>query len=128
MSEEQEYINNVLFPELKARFEAWGREYKQERDLGVRGEFVGLYRKTRKLKTALWDSPEPPVGWREDLRTIALEVAAHALLMVHDMDQTGLVPTGETQPAYKPFACGPDCNEAHTYDGMCLLAPDKLNR
>lgn len=119
MSQEQEYINDVLLPELSQRFVEWGREYQQERDLGLRGEFVGLYRKTRKLKTALWDSPEPPGGWREDLRTIALEVAAHALLMVHDMDQTGLVPTGETKPA-KEVICGKECREGHTYvSGRC---------
>jgi hypothetical protein len=81
-----EYVMSVALPELEQRMAAWANEYRQERDLGARGEFVGLYRKARKLKTALWDSPIPPQGWREDLRTIAFEIAAHALLMTRDLD------------------------------------------
>lgn len=84
--EEHGYIRDTLIPEILAGFERWGVEYLQERDLGARGEFVGLYRKARKLKTVIWDGADPS-GWREDLRTIALEVVAHGLLLVHDLDK-----------------------------------------
>lgn len=75
-----------LMDELLGDFEQWGKEYKQPRDLGARGEFANLYRKARKLKTALWDSPTPPEDWREDVRTIVKEVAAHAFLLLVDLD------------------------------------------
>lgn len=84
--EEREYIRGTLIPEILEGFERWGAEYRQDRDLGALGEFVGLYRKARKLKTALWDGVDAS-GWREDLRTIALEVVAHGLLLVHDLDK-----------------------------------------
>jgi hypothetical protein len=61
---ERHCIEVHLIPRLRSRMDQWEKEYKQERDLGQRGEFVGLYRKVRKLKTALWDSAEPPANWR----------------------------------------------------------------
>jgi hypothetical protein len=97
-----EYVMSVALPELEQRMHAWAKEYRQERDLGARGEFVGMYRKARKLKTALWDSPSPPQGWRESLRTIAFEIAAHALLMTRDLD----TPTPECIPTVGPIGEG----------------------
>jgi hypothetical protein len=81
---ERHCIEVHLIPRLRSRMDQWEKEYKQERDLGQRGEFVGLYRKVRKLKTALWDSAEPPASWREDVETILYEVIGHAFLMLHD--------------------------------------------
>jgi hypothetical protein len=76
-------------PELEKMFRGWSREYQQERDLGAIGEFVGLYRKARKLKTVFKDGVDPR-DWRESLRTIVLEVAAHALLLAVDIDNGDL--------------------------------------
>jgi hypothetical protein len=84
-NEEREYIFNKLIPELERRFEEWGAEYKQPRELGMVGEFVGLHRKVGKLKTIVWDRVDAS-GWREDPRTILQEVVAHGLLMLYDMD------------------------------------------
>jgi hypothetical protein len=83
---ERMYINNQLIPELQKRMDVWGTEYRQPRDLGVRGEFAGLYRKVRKLKSVIWDGVDAS-HWREDPRTIMMEVVAHALLAIHDMDR-----------------------------------------
>lgn len=83
---DSDYIQLVLIDELKARLDKWGEEYQQERDLGVRGEFVGLYRKVRKLKTIYWDQATDGAGWREDRRTILFEIMGHALLMLLDED------------------------------------------
>ncbi len=66
-------------------FRKWSQEYQQERDLGDLGEFVGLYRKARKLKTVYKDGVDPS-KWRESVRIIAFEIAAHALLLVKDLD------------------------------------------
>jgi len=85
LSEDAQYVVNTLFSELEEKYREWSQEYKQDRDLGLRGEFVGLYRKTRKLKTVIWDGADPS-RWREGIRTILLEVAAHALLAVKDYD------------------------------------------
>lgn len=85
-NEERQYIEQVLLPELRERFAGWAGEYQQERDLGMRGEFANLYRKTRKLKTVVWDGADPS-NWREDVRTITMEVAAHAFLMLVDLDK-----------------------------------------
>lgn len=84
--QDRDYIARTIVPELLQRFDAWSVEYQQERDLGIRGEFVGLYRKVRKLKTVLWDG-KSAASWREGLRTILFEVAAHALLMLVDLDK-----------------------------------------
>lgn len=85
--EDREYIESKLLPELEERMDGWAKEYQQPRDLGVRGEFVGLYRKVRKLKTAFWDGVDVST-WREDQRMIMLEVIAHALLMLTDYDRS----------------------------------------
>ncbi len=86
---ERIYIVRRLMPELARSFEEWAKEYKQERDLGKRGEFVSLYRKVRKLKTLVWDRDHArtPLKWREDERTIIKEVVAHGLLMLLDYDK-----------------------------------------
>lgn len=88
--QDRDYIARTLFPELLQRFDTWAVEYQQERDLGIRGEFVGLYRKTRKLKTVLWDG-HSAASWREGLRTILFEVVAHGLLMLVDLDKENSV-------------------------------------
>lgn len=85
--EELRYIADCLIPELLQDFERYAKEYQQPRDLGIRGEFVGLYRKVRKLKTIFWDGVDAS-GWREDERTILKEVISHGLLMLLDYDDT----------------------------------------
>ena len=87
--EERQYISESLMPEIKRAFEMWAKEYQQERDLGKLGEFASLYRKARKLKTLIWDEkgPAQPNGWRESERTIIIEVIAHGLLMLTDLDK-----------------------------------------
>lgn len=84
-NEERDYIREKLIPELLDRMDDWAAEYKQPRELGVRGEFVGLHRKVGKLKTIVWDGVDAS-GWREDPRTILQEVIAHGFLMLSDMD------------------------------------------
>ena len=86
---ERQYIGESLMPEIKRAFEMWAKEYQQERDLGKLGEFANLYRKARKLKTLVWDEkgPAQPNGWRESERTIIIEVIAHGLLMLTDLDK-----------------------------------------
>lgn len=86
-SEERRYINQVLIPDLKRAFELWAKEYQQPRDLGKRGEFASLYRKVRKLKTLIWDDHRTHEDWREDERTIMMEVIAHGFLMLSDYDK-----------------------------------------
>jgi hypothetical protein len=96
--EERQYISEKLMPEIRQAFEVWAREYQQERDLGKLGEFANLYRKARKLKTLWWDpiaTRRPNTSstsayerdWREDDRTITLEIIAHGLLMLADLDK-----------------------------------------
>lgn len=107
LSPDAQYVVERLFPELEDSFRKWSQEYQQERDLGALGEFVGLYRKARKLKTVFMDKVNPS-NWRESVRTIALEVAAHALLLVRDLDKQG---------ANCPLECGAD----HTYGAGCAF-------
>lgn len=80
-----DYIRSVLLMEFQHRLANWNVEYTQPRDLGVRGEFVGLYRKARKLKSILWDGHDPS-AWREGTRTMLMEIAAHAFLAIRDID------------------------------------------
>lgn len=107
LSPDAKYVVDTLFPELRDNFRQWSQEYQQERDLGSIGEFVGLYRKARKLKTVFIDKVDPS-NWRESVRTIALEVAAHALLLVRDLDLEG-------------NNCPRECSEGHTYELGCTL-------
>lgn len=107
LSPDAQYVVEKLFPELEQNFRQWSQEYKQERDLGALGEFVGLYRKARKLKTIFIDKVNPS-SWRESVRTIALEVAAHALLLVRDLD-------------FEDSNCPKECSEGHTYEAGCAL-------
>lgn len=107
LSPDAQYVIEQLFPELEASFRSWSQEYQQERDLGAIGEFVGLYRKARKLKTVFINNVDPS-GWRESVRVIALEVAAHALLLVRDLDFAG-------------NNCPAECAEGHSYEPGCAL-------
>lgn len=147
LSEDAEYVVLSLFPELESSFRQWSQEYQQERDLGALGEFVGLYRKTRKLKTIFIDGADPTT-WREPVRTIAMEVAAHALLLVKDLDNEDPEASKWQPPAKQPFipkpsigstlfdeetgkfwclnedrlweeTCSPECDERHTYLRGC---------
>lgn len=149
LSEDAQYVISALFPELEASFRQWSQEYQQERDLGALGEFVGLYRKTRKLKTVFIDGVDPS-SWREPVRTIAIEVAAHALLLVKDIDVDEMFGSSKWQaPTKQPFVpkpapgstvfdketgkywylnedeqwretCGPECDEGHSYQKWCV--------
>jgi len=87
--DERRYITAKLMPEIRQAFKLWAKEYQQERDLGKLGEFANLYRKARKLKTLIWDKKgvAQPEGWRETERTIVMEVIAHGLLMLTDLDK-----------------------------------------
>lgn len=152
LSDDAQYVINILFPELEASFRQWSQEYQQERDLGALGEFVGLYRKTRKLKTVFHDGVDPST-WREPVRTIAMEVAAHALLLVRDLDgedpaaSKWKAPAKRSVPKIPPGtrlcvastgryyimgedlhwkrACGPRCDEGHDYGSPdCVATPE----
>lgn len=145
LSPDAQYVVNVLFSDLEASFRKWSKEYQQPRDLGAVGEFVGLYRKARKLKTVFINGVDP-ANWRESVRTIAMEVAAHALLLVKDLDDeaTGKTIFIECSSAARPISsdgdriketdtgkyrifqhgqwlltCGPECSERHTYQKSC---------
>lgn len=107
LSPDAQYVVEALFPQLEENFRQWSQEYQQERDLGALGEFVGLYRKARKLKTVFMGGANPS-NWRESVRTIAMEVAAHALLLVRDLDFEG-------------SNCPKECAEGHTYESGCAL-------
>jgi hypothetical protein len=82
---DQDYIHIVLVDEFQALLDKWGEEYTQPRDLGLRGEFVGLYRKARKVKTIVWDGVSDHT-WREGLRVMLFEIIGHAFLMLVDVD------------------------------------------
>lgn len=153
LSEDAQYVVLTLFPELEASFRQWSKEYQQERDLGALGEFVGLYRKTRKLKTVFHDGVDPST-WREPVRTIAMEVAAHALLLVKDLDTEDPEASKWQAPSKQPFipkpapgsvifdqetrkywylnednqwaeTCGPECDEGHTYRRECAQEQER---
>lgn len=97
---DREYVQDVLWPELNERWDQWQMEYgSQERDLGSRGEFVGLWRKVKKIKAQVWDRVDGSL-WREDLRTIIFEVVAHALLLLRDLDRelAAAKDSGEDRP------------------------------
>lgn len=134
-TEDRTYIKNVLIPEILRDFDEWAKEYQQPRDLGIRGEFVGLYRKTRKLKTIFWDTahgmyPNADRGWREGPRTIIKEVAAHALLMLLDWDRTFNTASSifEDLPVegLSFTECGDECQKPmkHTLRGDCNWADE----
>lgn len=87
MSADWKCIEEHILPELLRRAEQWQKEYPQERDLGPLGNFVSLYRKARKLKTALWDMRNPPEDWREDIPTMLYEIMSDAALMLVDLTE-----------------------------------------
>lgn len=129
--EDRQYVYDVLIPELLRLQRGWSREYRQPRDLGIKGEFVGLYRKVRKLKTALWDSDEPPTNWREGLRTIMFEVISHTLLMLCDWDEmTGKRAEAAEQATdwrLKFSKCSEDCKASskHTLQVGCYYEDEE---
>jgi hypothetical protein len=84
---DQDYIHIVLIDEFRGLLDKWGEEYQQPRDLGMRGEFVGLYRKARKIKSIVWDGASDAT-WREGLRVMLFEIIGHAFLMLVDVDET----------------------------------------
>lgn len=84
---EMTYISTILIPELHAQMRIWNEEYaSQERDLGIKAEFVNLWRKAKKVKALVWDGADETT-WREGLRTVLLEIIGHALLMLFDIDR-----------------------------------------
>jgi uncharacterized LabA/DUF88 family protein len=86
-AEEWSIITEVLMPEFRKHFTDWNQEYStQERDLGLRAEFVNLWRKTKKVKAAVWDGADT-LAWREGLRIILMEIIGHAFLMLFDLDK-----------------------------------------
>lgn len=118
-AEEQEYIWGKLIPELQSRMQDWAAEYKQPRELGVAGEFVGLHRKVGKLKTIVWDGVDAS-GWREDPETILFEVAAHALLMLYDVHHQRprmAFPEPEEVQETGPAPVIPKSQRTHEYRG-----------
>ncbi len=84
---ERDHIVGRLIPEFRDVFLNWNTEYSsQERDLGIRAEFVNLWRKAKKVKAAVWDGVDD-TAWRESLRLVLLEIIGHAFLMLHDLDK-----------------------------------------
>lgn len=79
-------IEEDLLPEFFRRFSAWNAEYPPERPLGVKAEWHGLHRKINKLKGPIWDGTDAS-EWREDPRTIFMEIVGHALLAICSLDE-----------------------------------------
>jgi hypothetical protein len=118
-AEERKYIRDVLLPEILEDFEGWSKEYQQPRDLGARGEFASLYRKTRKLKTILWDGADSTM-WREGLRTIVKEVVSHGLLLLIDLDHNNVAPPTQAPDLQRPIYLRD--MTGHGYDGCPICA------
>lgn len=76
---------NGLVGEFEERFRGWNKEYPPERTLGVRAEWHGLHRKVMKLKGPIWDGTDAS-QWREDPRTILMEIVGHAFLAIASID------------------------------------------
>ena len=82
-------IEGIIIPEFIERFRGWNAEYPQERPLGVKAEWHGLHRKVMKLKGPIWDGTDAS-AWREDPRTIFLEIMGHAALAIASLDEEAL--------------------------------------
>lgn len=79
-------VADIIIPEFLERFRGWNAEYPAERPLGVKAEWHGLHRKIMKLKGPIWDGTDAS-AWREDPRTIFLEIMGHAALAIASMDE-----------------------------------------
>lgn len=77
-----------LVPEWSRQFLNANAGYGEGADLGIKGEFVELHRKTMKLKRAIWE--EQFIG-KEDVREVAMDMIGHAFLLIalHDYDERG---------------------------------------
>lgn len=107
LSDDARYAISVLMPEMAKAFEQYSKEYQAPRQLGVRAEFVEIHRKTQKLKLALWEGVDTS-DWREQPRTILMELAAHCFLAVRDLD--GVAKNPSIDFSFAP-RCGVKCNE-----------------
>lgn len=77
-------ILHRLAPEALGRFLEANRDYVGvDGALGSQGVVPDIYRKTMKLKSAMWDGVQLR---RESPRQIAMELVGNLLLMVHYMD------------------------------------------
>lgn len=77
-----EHILLHVLPEVLELFLKKNKDYADWPDLGVRGEFVELWRKVHKLKRALWDDQElVSEQWDE----IIMDMVGHCLLALKNL-------------------------------------------
>ena len=76
-TKQAEQILRHVLPRVLELFLVKNKDYADWPDLGVRGEFVEIWRKTHKLKRALWDNQElVSEQWDE----IIMDMVGHCLL------------------------------------------------
>jgi len=84
MSSDGQYIMAVLMPEWADQFVTKNLDYKDDANrLGVKGAFVDIYRKTGKLKRAIWDGQ---VLEGEQPREILVDLIGHCFLTIAAID------------------------------------------
>lgn len=81
-----DYVLQDVLQEFRDKFIQWNAEYPAERPLGARAEWHHLHRKVNKLKRPMWDGADVS-AWREDPRTILLEIIGHAALAIASLDR-----------------------------------------
>jgi hypothetical protein len=85
MSPDGEYILEHLEPEWREQFIVKNTDYGDDANrLGLKGAFVDVYRKTGKLKRALWDD-QPLTG--EQPREILMDLVGHCFLIIAAIDK-----------------------------------------
>jgi hypothetical protein len=78
-------IFDSLLPEWEQKFRIKNEDYGDEgMSLGIKGSFADIYRKTNKLKRALWDDKKL-VG--EQPREILMDVIGHCFLTIAELDR-----------------------------------------
>lgn len=79
-------ILNEYLPEIDARMRISGEHYGYEthNDLGLRGQYVDMYRKWCMLKRIMWEGHKTT---REPLREILMDMIGHCLLSVAVVDK-----------------------------------------
>ncbi len=80
-----QYIMELLVPEWTDAFTNDNKDYgDDENRLGTKGAFVDIYRKTGKLKRAIWD--DVPLSG-EQPREILLDLIGHCFLTIASIDR-----------------------------------------
>lgn len=81
-TKQAEHILLRVLPRVLELFLEKNKDYADWPDLGVRGEFVELWRKVHKLKRALWDDQElVSEQWDE----IIMDMVGHCLLALKNL-------------------------------------------